>query len=371
MSQLRRTLQGLRGYLDRRTPGYLIFFVTPLCDCRCQMCFYLETIRNARRRRVLTLDEIRQIATNFRGLHQVNLSGGEPFLRQDLVQVVQAFYELAGARFFTIPTNSSQVDHIGREVEAILDTCPEAWLRITQSLDGVGELHDTIRGKPGLFPKVVELNRRLAGLARERPNLSVGIAHVMSALNAGHNDAVLDFVYENLEFTDFGALYVRGITPDPAARDISPVEYQRFQRRGMQMRRQHKPPTSLQTRLFTAVNHAVMEIVMETALQDRYILPCQAGRRMVVLDDEGNVAPCEVLGSLIAEGKSPLPSAELGNLRDFDYDIRKLLATPQARDLARGIVESRCYCTFECAAAVNTVYNPRAWPRVLKHFLKL
>lgn len=48
---------------------------------------------------------------------------------------------------------------------------------------------------------------------------------------------------------------------------------------------------------------------------------------MVVLDDEGRMLPCEILGEKIQNGESKLDSPELGNLRDFDYDIRRITGT--------------------------------------------
>ena len=92
---------------------------------------------------------------------------------------------------------------------------------------------------------------------------------------------------------------------------------------------------------------------------------------MVVMDDEGKVQPCELLEYMIKEGTASVSTADLGNIRDFDYDIRKLLATDTARRVAREIVDTKCHCTFECATAVNTIYNYRAWPRIAKNFVKL
>ena len=362
----------LAGYLNRSTPGYLIFFVTPFCPCKCKMCFNRRVIDNAASRNVLTLDEISRFSKNFPGLHQINFSGGEPLMRSDFPEVMREFYANSGTRFFTIPTSSAQPAMYEAAVRKCLDYCPDAWIRITQSVDAVGPLHDEIRQRPGLFEAVADFNARLHRLTAQHPNLSVGMATVFSKFNSAQSYDLLDYVYAHFKFTDFAALYVRGETAEKDAKNVDALEFAKFQtecircRRGRSGRRR-----SFSDRAFSAVNLTVCQYVMRAAVEGRYIMPCHATRRMVVMDDEGNVEPCEVLASMIRDGVVSIETARLGNIRDFNYDIRRLLATPTARGVARQIVQKRCHCTFECAMAVNTIYNFRAWPRVLKNFLGL
>jgi MoaA/NifB/PqqE/SkfB family radical SAM enzyme len=365
-----RYTTAIKGYLNRSTPGYLILFVTSVCDCRCKMCFYLDQIDNAKNRKIMTFEEIEQIAKNWPGLHQINFSGGEPFLRKDFPKIPALFYQHSGTRFFTTPTNSSHPDRIEKGVAEICESCPDAWIRITQSIDGVGEVHNEIRQKKGLFDCVVDLNGRLDALTKKYSNLSVGINTVFSSYSKDNCYELLDFAYDNLQFTDFGSGFVRGSVRYPEAKDVEGLEYAKFQQECIRRRRaKNGKPNGLASRAFVAVTHTVSQLVMETVLEDKYILPCQAGRRMVVIDDEGFVKPCEILEGMIKEGTSPVRTADLGNMRDFEYDIRKLMGTGLAKEVADDIVKSKCFCTFECAMAVNTIYNPQAWPRVAKNFI--
>jgi MoaA/NifB/PqqE/SkfB family radical SAM enzyme len=361
----------LKGFLDRRTPGYLIFFVTPYCNCRCKMCFNADVMEHAGERNVLRLDEIERVARNFPGLHHVNFSGGEPFLRKDFEAIPGLFYAHSGTRFFTCPTNSSLPEHTEAAVDAICRQCPDAWIRITQSLDGVGALHDSIRGRTGLFDCVVELNQRLAKLRERHKNLSVGIASVLSKFNEGHEAELIDYVYDHLAFNDFGFLYVRGQTRDVEARSVARDAYRRFQQQCIQRARTHPARRGLGGGFFAAINHTAAAYLQEIVEQDHYVTPCLAGKRMVVMDDEGAIEPCEILKVFVAEGKAGLAASGMGNIRDFDYDIRKVLATEEARRITAYIKASKCYCTFECAMAVNVLYTARIWPRVLANFLRM
>lgn len=361
----------LKGYLNRSTPGYMIFFVTPFCPCRCKMCFNMDAILNAGHRQVLTLEEIEKIAKNWPGLHQLNFSGGDPLVRKDFPEVVKAFYDYSGTRMFTIPTSSSFPEKYAAAVRKCLEYCPDAWIRVNQSVDAVGEEHDEIRQRKGLFQNVLEMNSRLHELTQEFSHLSVSLATVYCKFNEEGAYELLDYAYENLKFTDMGALFVRGETPDKSAKNVEADGYSAYAKEAMRRRRAAEKNNGLVTRAFTAVNQTVQQYVAITAKTNKYIMPCQAGRRMVVLDDQGEVQPCEMLDYMIKEGTAQVSTANLGNMRDYDYDIRKILATPLANQVAKEIVDTKCRCTFECAMAVNTIYNFRAWPRAAMNFLRL
>ncbi len=368
---LRSSLTSLKGYLDLRTPGYLVFFVTSHCNCRCGMCFYSETIDQATNRQLLSIEEIERFARNFPGLHNVNLSGGEPFLREDLAEIPSLFYRHSGTRFFSCATNSSLPERAEAVVAAMCTACPQAWIRITQSLDAVGSLHDAIRGNEGLFERVVDLNERLARLTQRFENLSVGIVCVLSSLNRGREYELLDYAYSHLQFQDFGCLLVRGETRDPTVAPVEPAAYRQFQQACIARSRRRDSARALRGRAFAAVHQAAAQLLMDVFEQDRCVTPCLAGRRMVVMDDEGEIQPCEVLEHFIRQGRIDLETAHLGNIRDFDYDIRRVLATDYARRVVRTIVDSQCYCTYECAMAANVIYTPRLWPRVLGNLSRL
>lgn len=368
---LHRHLAALQGFVDRRTPGYLVFFVTPYCNCKCKMCFNARVLEQASERNTLQLDEIERIARNFPGLHHVNFSGGEPFLRDDFERIAPLFYRYSGTRFFTVTTNSSIPEVIEEKLRAICQQCPDAWIRINQSLDAVGTHHDYIRGKDGLFQSVVELNKRLCLLTRDYSNLTVGIVTVVSSFNQGQEYALLDYVYQNLVFEDYGALYVRGDTREPIARQVEALRYARFQRALQSRSRRRRARWDFTDRAYAAIHQTASRLLIKVITEDRYVTPCQAGRRMLIIDDQGSVEPCEILRELIRENKSELTSSVLGNLRDFEYDVREILATDRAKSVLRHIVEKRCYCTYECAMAANVLYTPRLWPLVLKRFLSL
>ena len=85
---------------------------------------------------------------------------------------------------------------------------------------------------------------------------------------------------------------------------------------------------------------------------------CQAGKLDVVLREEGSIFPCELLNE------------KLGNVRDFDFDIRKCLNGQKAKQIYNKIVTERCACTHECNLSTNIIVNKRKWLQIWKDILR-
>lgn len=79
-----------RAALFKNAPVYVQFYLTARCNLTCKQCNIIYANSDVRE---CTLDEIQRIADNFRtmGVAMVLLTGGEPFTRQDLPEIVRAF----------------------------------------------------------------------------------------------------------------------------------------------------------------------------------------------------------------------------------------------------------------------------------------
>ena len=137
-----------------KMPSYLIFFITAKCNSRCRMCFYWKNIEKFKKQKELTLEEIKKISKSFNHLQYLTISGGEPFLRDDLSQIVQTFVKQNNAQFISIPTNGILSEKIARLSEDMFKKCPNSFCRVALSIDGIGRDHDKIRGVLGNFKKL-------------------------------------------------------------------------------------------------------------------------------------------------------------------------------------------------------------------------
>ncbi len=74
-----------KGFLNKSLPSYLILFVNNICQLRCDMCFYWDSMQVKTTQ--LTLEEIEKLAKSLPNLLQLTLTGGEPSLRKDLPEI--------------------------------------------------------------------------------------------------------------------------------------------------------------------------------------------------------------------------------------------------------------------------------------------
>lgn len=79
-----------KAALFQDAPVYVQFYVTARCNLTCQQCNIIYTNADVRE---CTIDEVQHIADNFAemGVAMVLLTGGEPFARKDLSQIIHAF----------------------------------------------------------------------------------------------------------------------------------------------------------------------------------------------------------------------------------------------------------------------------------------
>ena len=77
----------------KKRPIHLTFFLTRRCNAKCPFCFYLKTDTNSVIQNTeLSLDEIEKISGSMDLLLWLAFSGGEIYLREDLVEISRIFY---------------------------------------------------------------------------------------------------------------------------------------------------------------------------------------------------------------------------------------------------------------------------------------
>jgi MoaA/NifB/PqqE/SkfB family radical SAM enzyme len=130
-------------------------------------------------------------------LRDINVSGGEPFLRQDLVGLVKILRETCPKARIIISTNGYLSDLIKERMWQILKVVPNVGVGV--SIDGIGEMHDKIRGISGGFNlavKTVKMLREEVGMKNLR------IAFTISRQNVEHLSKVYDLSRElRVQFT--------------------------------------------------------------------------------------------------------------------------------------------------------------------------
>lgn len=335
-----------------RGPGYLIYFVTHRCNANCDHCFDWQQRKNIKEAEELNLKEIGSFAEKLPAIGHLSLTGGEPFLRPDLPEIVKLFYEKSKVRSFSIPTNGSRPEQIERAMKNILENAPQARFIVTLSVDAIGEQHDRIRGLEGLFKKVVETYERLEKIQRQYPQLQLTACLTLSSLNEDVAERAVDYLakwkLEQIEVTLLRGRPSREVQeaePEQALRIIEKINKINSQRKGQ----------SLLARLTNILNYQTNLIGLS---QGRWPCgPCLAGKRLLVIRANGDVLPCEIIQEIPSKIKGPNNGYFMGNLKDHKYDLNGLLKSEQARQVKRMLKQKKCHCSFECAITATLVFR--------------
>ncbi len=163
-------------------PHEWMFPVTYRCNARCVMC----NIWQGDHTDELTTEEWDGVLADafFRSVESVSLTGGEPTLREDLPQLAALLLRrLPALKRVTITTNALSTPRVVSHCEQIAALCRArgSGLFVGISVDGVGAMHDEMRGTPGAFDRV---NATITELRRLEPRgLRLGVNCTLTRRN--------------------------------------------------------------------------------------------------------------------------------------------------------------------------------------------
>eukprot|EP00057_Strongylocentrotus_purpuratus_P023045 XP_011677519.1 PREDICTED: molybdenum cofactor biosynthesis protein 1 isoform X2 [Strongylocentrotus purpuratus] len=91
----------------QRHHNYLRISLTERCNLRCQYCMPEEGVTLSPKERLLSTEEILHLAKLFvsEGVDKIRLTGGEPLVRKDIVEIIEGLRELEGLKQIAMTTN--------------------------------------------------------------------------------------------------------------------------------------------------------------------------------------------------------------------------------------------------------------------------
>ncbi|ADY55208.1 Radical SAM domain protein [Syntrophobotulus glycolicus DSM 8271] len=356
--------QSLLGFPQTR-PLSLTVSITQKCNSQCKTCNIWKDPRNAQPSTELTLEEYDKI---FRSIGSsiiwYTLSGGEPFLRKDIAEIVSLIIKHSRPKVLIIPTNGLLSKRTVRETERILKMLPaNATLIVNLSLDGIGEEHDEIRGIPGNFKRFLETFAALKELKKAYPHsFELGVHSVVSRFNVENILELFDYVKNQLvpdsyiceiaENREELLNVTDSITPSIHLYEKTIRPLQNEIRESLL---HHKGITSL----IQAFRLKYYDYVITEMREKRRIIPCYAGRVSAQISPWGDVWPCCILAY----------QADMGNLRDFELDFNKLWYAEKAARVRNQVFKGDCYCPMANVHYTNMTLTPKAMMGVMGNYL--
>jgi MoaA/NifB/PqqE/SkfB family radical SAM enzyme len=333
-------------FLNYFTPGikYLILRVTNRCNASCSFCLnrYYESEADPAIPE-LSVEEYSRIARKIKGLCLLNLSGGEPYLREDLFPIASEFVRHSGVNLVSSATNGSFPERIFDFAQRMLSTHSQIKLKIGISIDAVGDAHEQIRGIRDGYAKALESAAALKELKKSYPNLMVLANTTVSRENLGILDQVVDDLSSRPEFDGNFLTLVRGPTDDTS---LNSEEFEVFRRAYLKTMSAGRSTGSLRDKLFRSIVQGGFAELEKSFHGKRNSFACQAGRKMINISERGNVCICEVLGDPV-----------LGNLRDHDYDLQRILDLQANKERIAALRANGCNCHWDCAILGSLMFG--------------
>ena len=322
------------GLLNK--PSLCTFVATYRCNSRCQMC---DIWKKQNCKDEMSLSEIKNIFNHkLNCLDVMKITGGEPFLRQDLNLIVQHLFEVVKPRYIQITTNGILTDKIVSLVENF--GCRQ--LHLIVSINGIGQVHDKLTGIEGSYEAVMATIDKSVFL-RKKYKFYLGINQVILPHNISQIQSLKELLFQkgivNIHYSLGHHLF------DGNGQTIAPSAYRKFTHSQLlSIFRQIRQDRRQDNIIRDLINRFYMEGLENRLLHHKYepTFKCTALRNYFRLLPDGNIVTCIVHNN---------PITNLRQKGFFDIWFTEEL------NRSREKVKACSGCWFGCEVVPNAVYT--------------
>jgi MoaA/NifB/PqqE/SkfB family radical SAM enzyme len=318
------------------SPFEMNFAITYKCNSRCEIC----NIWKQKSENELSLKEIEKFSKKIDFIQWIRLTGGEPFLRKDYADIVKLLNKnILDLILITTPTNGHLTDLIYENVKKVLEFFEKNYV-ITVSLDGPKAIHEKIRGIKGSWNKSIETYKKLKELEKEHKNFKVFFGYTISPSNVGFFEKTLEEVKKIISEIDVNDFHVNLF-------QTSGIYYKNLEKEvGKDYSKKSQKEIDIILNLRgNSINPMKMIETRYLKLGKDYLktkempIDCNIFKLSCFVDPFGNVYPCTIF------------ERKIGNLRNNNYDLKKILESENARIVNKEIIEKKCpKCWTPCEA---------------------
>jgi MoaA/NifB/PqqE/SkfB family radical SAM enzyme len=325
------------------SPPFLILFINSLCNMKCEHCFYWQQLNQ---RDDLTFEEIVALSEDLGPIENLNLSGGEPFLRKEFAAVCQQFIRRNGVKEIYVPTKGYFTERTVNAIREVLKDDSLKMFVVELSLDGMPAFHDEFRKTRNAFRKAMETYDALAELQKEDSRLHIHSISTATEQNMTEIKKLSTFLYDRCpQMSHHNLAIIRGDRKNPTLQGPALQEYRELYAYIRRLWADRE-----ETRYGSIVEPMLQWTKLKAAEQGRQFAPCMAGVLSAVVHANGDIGLCE-------------QRPPIGNLRERSF--MESWRSYHAGELRQSIRKKECYCTNEIFMWPSIVYQPASLGRAM------
>jgi MoaA/NifB/PqqE/SkfB family radical SAM enzyme len=331
------------GVPEVSSPPFLILFINSICNMKCEHCFYWKQLNQ---RDDLSFEEIVALSKELGPIENLNLSGGEPFLRKEFAAVCRQFIAQNGVKEIYVPTNGYFTDRTVAAVRGVLQDARLRLLVIELSLDGMPAYHDEFRRSKNSFQKAMATYDALAEIQNEDPRLQIHAISTATERNMGEIKLLTTFLKDRCpQMMHHNLAIIRGDRKDPTLQGPALEEYRQLYAYVRRLWAERE-----EGRYGSIVEPMLQSVKLRAAQREEQVVPCRAGVLSAVVHANGDVGVCE-------------QRPPLGNLRESSF--MEIWRSHMAGQIRKSIRAKECYCTNEIFMWPSIVFQPAHLARSL------
>jgi MoaA/NifB/PqqE/SkfB family radical SAM enzyme len=328
---------------DVPSPPFLILFINSLCNMKCEHCFYWQQLNQPND---LSLEEIVSLSEELGPIENLNLSGGEPFLRKEFATICRQFIRRNGVKEIYVPTNGYFTDRTVAALRGVLEESTLKVFAVELSLDGMPEFHDEFRKTKNSFRKAIDTYDALVDLQQEDPRLQIHAISTATESNMAEIRRLTTFLYDRCpKMTHHNLAIIRGDRKNPTLKGPVLQDYRDLYD---YVRRLWRPRE--EGRYGSIVEPMLQWVKLKAAEREQQYVPCRAGVLSAVVHANGDVGVCE-------------QRPPLGNLREQSF--MQIWRSHMARQIRKSIRDRECYCTNEIFMWPSIIFQPAQLAKAL------
>jgi radical SAM protein with 4Fe4S-binding SPASM domain len=306
------------------------------------------------------LDEIDRMSRCLSSVSHINLTGGEPFLREDISDIIEIFYRNSGIKSFGITTNGYSPVLITNSIRKLIARLRSITVHISVSLDHYGQRHDVLRNHKGLFKNAIQTIQFLKEIRSNQ--VAVGVNLLLSKDNECEIEQIYEYIRDEVKPDTLDPICIRGELKENKIKNVSADSYERLITLWKEDIKNHKfrgyynySFGSLLTVREIITKNRILEMLRNNGPYRK----CYAGILGGVIREDGEIFPCELL------------EESFGNIKEYDYDLKKIWNSEKARLVKMKIKRDKCVCTHECFQNLNALFNISNSPLFLREWAKM